>query len=130
MKTLILCRGVPGSGKSTISKIFISLGYQHFEADMYFMNEEGEYKFDIDKLHQAHNWCQLIVESRMVTGKDIIVSNTLTTEKELKPYYELADEHGYLVHSIIKENRHLGENQHSVPEEVLERMKQRFTIKL
>ena len=38
MKKLILLRGIPGCGKSTLAK---SLGGIHIEADQYFM-EDGE----------------------------------------------------------------------------------------
>ncbi len=45
-------------------------------------------------------------------------------------YYELAKQYGYRVHSIIMENRHDGVNEHGVPEDKLEQMKNRFEIKL
>jgi hypothetical protein len=59
-----------------------------------------------------------------------VVSNTLTTEKELKPYYELAEKYNYTVFSLIVENRHGGTNVHNVPEETLDKMEKRFSIKL
>jgi hypothetical protein len=48
----------------------------------------------------------------------------------MEKYYELAEEYGYKVFSIIVENRHGGINQHGVPAEKLEQMKNRFQIKL
>jgi len=48
----------------------------------------------------------------------------------MQPYYDLAKRYGYQVYSIIVENRHDGVNVHDVPEEVLEKMKKRFDIKL
>jgi hypothetical protein len=60
----------------------------------------------------------------------VVVSNTFTQEWEMQPYYDLAKEHGYRVYSIIVENRHGGVNSHGVPQETLERMKNRFEIKL
>jgi hypothetical protein len=48
----------------------------------------------------------------------------------MKPYYEMAETYGYKVFSIIVENRHGGINQHNVPEEVLNSMKNRFEIQL
>lgn len=60
----------------------------------------------------------------------VIVANTSTTEKELHPYYDLANKYGFEVFSIIVENRHNGINEHNVPEETLEKMRNRFDIKL
>ena len=48
----------------------------------------------------------------------------------MKPYYELAEKYGYAVFSLIVENRHGGKNVHNVPEETLEKMRNRFEIKL
>ena len=63
-------------------------------------------------------------------NSDIVVSNTFTQEWEMKPYYDLAKSWGYKVFSIIIENRHGGVNEHGVPEDKLEMMKNRFEIKL
>jgi hypothetical protein len=60
----------------------------------------------------------------------VIVSNTFTQEWEMKQYYELAEKYGYTVFSLIVENRHGGVNEHGVPKEKLEQMKDRFSIKL
>jgi predicted kinase len=127
MKELFLLRGLPGSGKSTLAK---SLGGKHLEADMYFIDSEGEYKFDADKLKRAHNWCQSNTELAMALGEKIVVSNTFTQEWEMKPYFELAEKYGYRVYSLIVENRHGGVNEHGVPEESLQKMEDRFNVKL
>ena len=132
MKTLYIVRGVPGSGKSTFAK---SLGGTHFETDTYFM-VDSEYKFDFTKLKEAHKWCQDSVNTAMIlnhtTGLNevIVVSNTFTQEWEMQPYFELAKSWGYRVFSIVVENRHGGVNEHGVPEDKIEVMKNRFEIKL
>jgi predicted kinase len=131
-KTLYIVRGIPGSGKSTFAK---SLGSVHFEADMFFM-KDGEYKYDMFKIKEAHKWCQDSVNTAMILNttaginQTIVVSNTFTQEWEMKPYFDIAEVYGYKVFSIIVENRHGGVNEHNVPEEVLSLMKNRFEIKL
>lgn len=131
-KTLLLLRGLPGSGKSTLSK---TIGAITFEADMFFM-EGNEYKFNPTKLKEAHAWCQNQVELTMKNSTKnfetsrIAVSNTFTQEWEMLPYYDLAKKYGYEVFSIIVENRHGGTNVHNVPEDKLEIMKNRFEVKL
>lgn len=133
MKNLILLRGLPGSGKSTTAKLLGagSSGTAHYEADMFFMRD-GEYNFDVTQIKEAHKWCQSSVERTMFLGHNstIIVSNTFTQEWEMEVYYKLAEEWGYRVTSLIVENRHEGVNIHGVPQETLDKMKQRFEIKL
>ena len=127
-KILTICRGIPGSGKSTFAK---TLGGQHYEADMFFINENGEYNFDVTKIKDAHKWCQSFVETNMVLEyPKIVVSNTFTQEWEMEPYFELAKKYGYKVFTIIVENRHGVTNVHNVPEDKIEQMKNRFSIKL
>ena len=118
-----------GSGKSTFAK---TLGGIHYEADMYFIDPTtGEYKFDGSKIKLAHSWCQNRVEGDMVLNMDkIVVSNTFTQEWEMEPYFELAKKYGYKTFCVIVENRHGGTNVHNVPEDKIEQMKNRFSIKL
>lgn len=131
-KILFIVRGLPGSGKSTFAK---TLGGTHFETDNFFM-VDGKYKFDVTKLKAAHEWCQNSVNTAMILNittdlnNTIVVSNTFTQEWEMKPYFDMAETYGYRVFSLIVENRHGGVNQHGVPEDKLEIMKNRFETKL
>ena len=133
MKELFLLRGLPGSGKSTLAK---SLGGIHLEADQYFIDANGEYKFDTTKLKNAHNYCQtqcgawMATDGAQVNVDRIVISNTFTQEWEMKSYYDMAERFGYKVFSLIVENRHDGVNEHGVPAEKLEQMKNRFEVKL
>ena len=136
MKSLILLRGLPGSGKSTFAN-FIWNDYAICEADKFFYDKEGNYNFDATKLKQAHEWCRNAVETRMKDNQvnpqyypEIIVSNPSTTESELKPYLDLSAKYGYKVVSLIVENRHGNKSVHDVPDETMEKMKNRFSIKL
>jgi predicted kinase len=132
MKNLILLRGLPGAGKSTVADLIGArgAGYAHFEADMYFM-QDGVYKFDASKLKLAHNWCMIQTEKAMADDTAIvIVSNTFTQEWEMERYYEIAKHYDYRVTSLIVENRHGGVNVHGVPEDKLEIMRNRFELKL
>jgi predicted kinase len=128
-KVLYIVRGIPGSGKSTFAK---TLGGQHYEADMFFIDPiSGEYKFDVSKIKLAHEWCQNRVEGGMILNMNkIVVSNTFTQEWEMEPYFELAKKYGYTVFTVVVENRHGGTNTHGVPEDKLELMRNRFNVKL
>ena len=133
MKVIILLRGLPGSGKSTFASSYASMADGiHLEADMFFVDKEtNEYKFDPSKLKVAHEWCQKQVEYFMrYDGGPIIVSNTFTQEWEMQPYFDIAEKYNYTVHSLISENRHSGASLHGVPEVTIDKMKERFEIKL
>ena len=135
--TLFLVRGIPGSGKSTFAK-HIWNEYAICEADKFFHNKEtGEYNFDASRLKEAHEWCRNEVETRMKDHQvnhqyypEIVVSNTFTQEWEMQAYIDLAKKYGYQVTTLIVENRHGNRNVHNVPDETLDRMRQRFEVKL
>ena len=132
-KILYLVRGLPSAGKSTFAK---TLGGIHIEADQYFVDSEGNYNFDGSKIKLAHEYCKAQTEAWMKTDGDqvnvdkIVVSNTFTQEWELETYFELAKKYGYKVFSVIIETRHKNKKEHNVPEEKVEQMRNRFSIKL
>lgn len=132
MKILYLLRGLPGCGKSSLAKSLMNAYTGHIEADMFFTDNEGNYNFDSSKLKEAHEWCQKQADAYMSPYgyNTIIVSNTFTQEWEMKPYYEMAEQNGYTVFSLVVENRHGGVNEHGVPEETLTKMENRFQLKL
>jgi predicted kinase len=131
-KNLYLVRGLPGSGKSTLAKLLVGdKDYCHKEADMYFVDGEGNYKFNPSQLKEAHKWCKNEIEFVMkYEHSPVVVSNTFTQEWEMDDYLELAKKYGYRAHSLIVENRHEGKNEHGVPEEKLKQMRDRFEISL
>ena len=127
-KIQYIVRGCPNAGKSTFAK---TLGGIHIEADQYFVDADGNYNFDGSKIKNAHAWCLDKLKTNMSVGRDkIVVSNTFTQEWEFQPYLELAKEYGYKTFTIIVENRHGNTNEHNVPEDKIQQMKNRFNIKL
>lgn len=135
--TLYLIRGCPGAGKSTFAKDFylamiISCSAEEirwFEADTYFF-KDGTYNFDASKLWNAHNECQENTRFALSEFQNVIVSNTSTTEKEVETYRKIAEDCNANFVSLIVENRHGSDNIHNVPEEKVQQMKQRFSVKL
>lgn len=132
---LILLRGLPGSGKTTLAHIILQhpagLEQEVLSADDFFENNEGEYNFDSTKIKEAHNYCQFRCSERMRQEKSrIVVANTFTQEWEMEEYFKMAERYNYRVHTIVVENRHGNQNVHGVPEDKLQQMKERFQIKL
>lgn len=124
MLRLIIIRGLPGSGKSTLAK---QLDYQkefrHFEADQFFM-DSGEYNFNPNLLGEAHAWCLGQTEECLRRGENVIVSNTFTTIRELKPYFEVARKMNIVPNVLTCHN--IFKSVHNVPEETMEKMRKRF----
>ena len=136
-KTLIILRGVSGSGKTTFAEYLVSMLNKSYEceifsADNYFY-KNGKYEFDASKLSEAHSQCKQNTKGAMKDAVSlVIVANTNTSEWEYKPYVDMANEYGYSVVSLVVENLHGGKNVHGVPDEVLQKQKDKLknSIKL
>jgi predicted kinase len=136
MSQLTLIRGLPGSGKSTLAMDLVDFDNdvdivlpksQHIEADMFFeeVNQHGTvYHFDPSLLQKAHEWCQAETFNYLEAGHNVYVSNTFTTLKELRPYFDIAKDLSIEV-QVLTCHANFG-NVHSVPEEVIAKMKARF----
>lgn len=132
---LILLRGVPGSGKTTLGNVILFSNQSNIQdvlsADNFFINEKEEYIFDFSKLKEAHNDCQVKCAERMRNQfSKIVVANTFTQEWEMEPYFIMAERYNYRIHTVIVENRHDSKNVHNVPDEKVVQMIRRFDIKL
>ncbi|MDP5253429.1 MULTISPECIES: ATP-binding protein [unclassified Vibrio] len=125
MQQLTLIRGLPGSGKSTLAKQLQQTSNAfHIEADMYFINQSGEYCFKPFLLSQAHQWCFDQANQALSEGKSVIVSNTFVEYWELKPYLRLAKQ--LKVELDILVCRQQFQSIHDVPPETMRKMKKRW----
>ena len=119
---LILIRGIPGSGKSTMARELMKvIDAKHYEADMYYLDADGNYNFIPSQIKYAHEWCQCNASLALSLGFNVIVSNTFTTKKEMKPY--LIMDHANIA---IFEAKGDYETIHNVPEETINKMKNRW----
>lgn len=116
---LVLIRGLPGSGKSTMAATLAAIGFAHFEADMFFL-EDGVYRYDPSRIRDAHRWCQTQAHRALLAGQRTVVANTFTKLQELEPYFTFSSN----VRVIEAKGR--WENVHGVPEEKLREMARRW----
>lgn len=116
---LVIIRGLPGSGKSTLANRMVEQGYQHFEADMYFM-QDGVYRYDASRVREAHNWCKTMTRSALVRGDHVVVANTFTRLTEMQPYFDMCGN----VRVIEATGRWL--NVHGVPPARIQQMAERW----
>jgi predicted kinase len=131
-RVITLCRGIPGSGKTSFCQDLARPGDAVLAADDFFYDSNGVYNFDPTQLHYAHKECQRRCEEAMVEERNIFINNTCTKVAELAPYKKLAEEYGYKVYVVVIENHHGGKNQHGVPETKLIEMERNLknSIKL
>lgn len=135
MRELILLRGLPGSGKSSLAETIYNLRGDSDIVAMVaaddFRMVNGKYVFESISSKEAHRKCQDQTDLFMRRGTEvIIVHNTFTTDWEMDAYFALADTYGYLVRTVIVENRHGSQNVHDVPSDHIKRMEDRFTVHL
>lgn len=129
---LILLRGLPGAGKSSLASILAGENDAVFSVDDYFTDPlSGDYKFEFDKNHLAYKACEDNTRASMkARSSKIIVHNTFTMDWEMEPYFKMAAEHSYRVHVCTVENYHSSGNIHGVSEEQLRKMAEKYKVKL
>jgi len=133
VKSIILIRGLPGSGKSSLARVISGNGnYPIYSVDDFFTDKEsGSYNFDHKQNHLAYSACVDNTRKSMEARcEKIFVDNTFTMDWEMEPYEKLAKEFDYRVYVVTVENRHGGTNIHGISEEMVERMASKYEVKL
>ena len=103
MKTVLINRAVPGSGKTTFAKnIFAAvsgagLTIAVHSTDEYFM-KDGRYVFDVNMLGEYHRRNLVAFKSSLAKGIDlVVVDNTNLHPWETEPYTDAARAAGYQI---------------------------------
>lgn len=140
MKKLICTSAIAGSGKSTLARQ-LKEKYENegllvkvIETDEWFVkNGNGTYKFERDKLNEAHSWTFQQIVTWLGCAVDIIIlANTNLVWKEIKRYIYAARECGYECEIIAPDTPWCNNpeecfkrNEHGVPLEQLIKMEQK-----
>lgn len=135
---VFILRSVPGAGKSTLAETLASMKSDLQTsriccADDYFTDEKGNYNFKQEEIGNAHAYCKRQYSDAISKKVDfIIVANTSTRASDVNYYRNIAIENRYTCFVLTVENWHDGKNVHSVPEDVLAKMKDQLirSIKL
>ena len=132
-RSLIILRGLPGSGKSALAKLLSeNNSWPIFSVDDYFTDaHSGEYDFNFAKNHLAYKQCFERTESAMLNAiSKIFLDNVFSLEWEMEPYFKLAAKMSYTVFVVTVENRHQGKNRHHISEEQLSKMAEKYKVVL
>jgi NEDD4-binding protein 2 len=99
-KKLVIMRGLPGSGKTTLAKQIAGESGLIYSCDDFF-TKDGIYTFNPKKLTESHEWNQQRATISMEKGEPlIIIDNTNTRKWEAKPYVKSAVDNGYEVEFV------------------------------
>ncbi len=123
-KKLIICRGIPGAGKSTWLRTTAPEAVV-CSADDFFM-VDGKYQYDRLKIGEAHEACWVKFEAAMRGDEPLVaLDNVSHRNAHLQPYVSLDLVHGYEVeiHTFrISVNAAAARNTHGVPHRHIHRL--------
>lgn len=128
LRSVLVMRGLPGSGKSTIAKKLAEdiPGSEIVSADAFFNGGE----IDESALGYAHQWCRNNFVKELKNGTPlVIVDNTNTVKSDVKFYIDTAKEHGYeaVIMAIPCDvETSMARNLHKVPLSTVEKMAARL----
>lgn len=111
---LTLIRGVPGSGKTTLAE---GIDAYLVEADQFFLDATGNYKYDPKRIRDAHRWFQREVSRLLSLGLNVVVANTFIKLWEMEFYLELASDYGVDVEIIVAKGKY--RNIHGAEESLM-----------
>lgn len=115
---LIIIRGIPGTGKTTLANIISS---NVLETDDFFTDSQGVYEFNSEFLPYYHRLNQIRVRQAMnALEETIVVSNTFAQIKEMKPYIDMAINNKYEIKVISLVGLH--PNEHDAPPTLVEKL--------
>lgn len=131
-QTMYILQGAPGTGKSTLAEglchvatraghLCLVASTDDYFCVMDFHTRTCVYKFDREKLGEAHLWNQERVRRALELGDSVVVDNTNIQAWQARPYVEMAVARKIPV-VFIRLTANF-KNVHGVPDEAVENMR-------
>lgn len=126
MTRIILIRGVPGTGKTTLAQEIAARNpdFVHIESDHFFQLPSGQFKFNPRLFSYAHKWCINSVARLVHQEFTPVVSNSLCRQWEIEPYIKIAMAFDTKI-EIISLTTEYG-SLHNIPENRMQEFRDRF----
>jgi predicted kinase len=113
---LLILRGAPGSGKTTLAKTLFS-NWKIVSTNDYFTKPDGSFHFEPNNLQTAHNNCLDKTKIFLKEGHNVVVDNTFRTLAELSRYSELQQIADVRIYRVISQFNSI----HNVPDDIMTR---------
>lgn len=133
----IICRGIPGSGKSTITKQIVkTCAAKNLSCKVHSTDDKcivnGMYEFNPDNLNRNHAMTLNEFNQSIANQVNVVIcDNTNCRVPNYRPYLDSAKEAGYEVAFICfipgEIDDHMARNIHNVPKDTLIKMKHTLT---
>lgn len=124
---LILIRGLPGSGKTTLAKkLAAQHDMIHFETDQFFEDNsyDGTYVHDRAKWSTYNKACFMATDAAMSDGKNVVVSNCFCSKASMTNYLTAAEKHNYQVLVLVADGKY--KSVRGLPDEAFEQIASRW----
>lgn len=136
--TVIILRGLPGAGKSTLANRICDRTYRSrciCSADKYWVQPDGTYKFDKNAVPLNHHqclrdFCRHVGGTGLFHTQVIVLDNTNTAVREFAHYVEIANAYGYkiiMISLFASTEKAKLRNVHNVPDYTIAGMAERMT---
>ena len=138
--TLVLIRGLSGSGKTSLMELIVGSSDYSSEdrasvsVNDFFVSDEGDYQFDPTQLKAAHEWCfdeaEALVKDEAIDV--VVVHNVFSRKWEVDPYVEMGRKHGCVIHIVNLYDRGLNDAQlsresvHDVHPGIIQKQRKRW----
>lgn len=128
---IFIIRGLPGSGKTTVGTQLAQHG-SLVEANDYFYGDDGVYRFNPERLPDAHADCLarfndrigLWRRHRLFNQTHICVANTFVKIAHMQPYFDLCNKLE-LPFAVIECKGNF-KSIHNVPQHTIDRMRREW----